>query len=72
MGEISYLHNTTSLDIPPDRVLESAIGNLTECLVIGWDNDGQLYLASSTTCGPDVLWLIEKAKIEFFRLTGGQ
>ena len=31
----------TKLDIPPDRVLTSAVGNMQTVMVIGYDKDGK-------------------------------
>lgn len=62
-GEVVFLDNVTTLDLPPDRILERAIG---ECpggvIVMGYDADGDMYFASSIASGPDCLWLMEKAK----------
>ena len=71
MGELVTLDCVTSIDIPPERVLESAISvGLTDAIVIGWDKDGDLYFASSIADGANVLWLIEKAKRELLEITG--
>lgn len=37
----------TTLDIPADKVLEAAVGQLDACMVVGIAKDGSLYLASS-------------------------
>ena len=53
----------TKMDIPPDRVLTAAIEKLQDVVIVGWENEtGLLYLSSSTANGPEVLWLLEKAK----------
>ena len=52
----------TKLDLPPDMVLEKAIGKLNKVIIIGYDKDGEHYFASSVADGGDVLWLIEKFK----------
>lgn len=52
MGEVINLPGTTTLDIPPDRVLENA-PKLSACMVIGTTEDGALYVASSKG---DVAW----------------
>ena len=71
MGEVVLLEGVTSLDIPSERVLESAITvGLNDAIVIGWDKDGELYFASSIADGADVLWLLEKAKKELLDITG--
>ena len=50
----------SSIDVPPDRILKRAqYANLTDVVVIGYDDDGQFFFASSTPEGPQVLWLME-------------
>lgn len=63
MGDVVNLDVATSLDIPVDRILSAAIeADLETAVVVGWDQDGNIYFASSSGYGPDVLWLLEKAK----------
>lgn len=62
MGEVVNLNNITRLDIPADRVLEAAVGNLDKVVVIGYDKEGAEYFASSIADGGTVLWLMEKMK----------
>jgi hypothetical protein len=63
MGDVINLSVETSLDIPVDRILSAALeADLETSVVIGWDQDGNMYFASSSGYGPDVLWLLEKAK----------
>jgi len=46
-----------------ERILEDAKGELTEDLVVlGWDNNGDLYFGTTAKNGGDVLWLLEAAK----------
>ncbi len=52
----------TTLDIPPDRVLEQAVGKLERVVVVGYDKEGEEYFASSFSDGGTVLWLFERAK----------
>lgn len=56
------LNNITRLDLPPDRVLEGAKGKLDGLVIIGYDNEGDHYFASTYADGGDVLWLLEKCK----------
>ncbi len=58
----------TTLDIPADRILESAIGKLTHAIVIGYDHEGDEYFASSYGGGPDTLWLMERMKLALLRI----
>lgn len=57
------LNNITKLDLPPDRVLQSAVGQMDAVVLIGWDKDGELYFASSIADGGEVNWLLDKAKM---------
>ena len=61
--KIIPLGNITRLDLPPDRILDGAKGQMESVVVIGWDNNGELYFASSIADGGSVLWLLEKCKI---------
>lgn len=47
MAPVEFMDVTTTLDVPPDRVLEGAKGHLQDVLLLGWDKDGSLYVASS-------------------------
>jgi hypothetical protein len=52
----------TKLDIEPDNILQKAIGELKEVLVIGTTKDGNQYLASSSSDAKNMIWHIETAK----------
>lgn len=52
----------TTLPIPVENVLDNAPRDLTGVLVIGEQEDGELYVASSTSDKPYCVWLLEKAK----------
>ena len=59
----------TRLDIPPERILKRAKkADLREVVVVGVDNDGEFYFASSVADGGSVLWLFEKAKKELLEV----
>lgn len=55
---------TTTLDIDPDRILQSAIGQMDQVVLIGWDKDGREYFSSSVSDGGTVLWHLERAKLK--------
>ena len=61
----------TKLDLPVDRVLESAKGKLEGVVLLGYDNDGNSYFASTYADGGDVLWLLECAKKQLLEITMG-
>ena len=54
----------TTDDIDPNLVLTAAVDKLKTVVVLGWENDenGTMYVAGSTSDGPDLLWLVEKFK----------
>ena len=62
MDNVVILPVVTSLKIPAERVLNSALkADMQDVVIIGYDADGKFYFASSES-GSNVLWLIEKAK----------
>lgn len=62
MGKVISFTGITKLDLPPDRILESAMGKLETVLILGWDKDGNEYFASSAADGGTNLWLMERLK----------
>jgi len=66
MGELIQLGGVTKLNIPADRVLEGAKGQLEGVVLIGFDKQGQVYAASSYADGGAVMWLLEMCKQKLF------
>ena len=62
MDNVIPLNSITKLDLPVDRILDGAKGQLEGVVLMGFDNDGDLYFASTYADGGEILWLIEKAK----------
>ena len=62
------LGNITKLDLPVDTVLDGAKGKLTGCVIIGYDSDEMEYFASTFADGGEVLWLLERAKLQLLRM----
>lgn len=63
VDKVTVLPVVTSLDIPTERVLNAALdAKLQNVFVVGVDEDGELYFASSMADGGTVLWWMEKAK----------
>ena len=52
----------TTQDIDSDKVISSALGKLDFVFIIGYDKNGELYLASSSSDLTKNLWVLEKAK----------
>lgn len=61
-AQILDFNGITRLDLDPDRVLAKALGSLKSVVVIGYDADGELYIATSYADGGDMLWALELAK----------
>ena len=63
MGVVIPLGNITRLDLPTQRILDGAKGSCTDGVVVmGYNEDGSLYFASSLADGGSVLWLLEMCK----------
>jgi hypothetical protein len=55
----------TNKPVPVTNILLRADrASLKETIVIGWDEEGKFYFASSEADGGNCLWLLEKAKME--------
>lgn len=53
----------TTHDVPAERVLNGALkADLDRVVVMGYDQDGNEYFASSMADGADVVWLAERLK----------
>ena len=63
MGEVINLDVVTTVDLPAEKVLVAAIAHdLKDVVVVGTREDGSLYFAGTSSDGPEVLWLLERAK----------
>lgn len=59
------LQGVTTHDIPIARILQGAHDRgLKHVVIIGETEDGMEYFASSKACGPDILWMLERAKMK--------
>lgn len=53
----------TTVDLPPDQILEGALEKLKEVVVLGVEIDtGSLYVAGNSGSLADVNWLIDQCK----------
>ena len=68
MAKVLPLNCVTSLDLPVDRILESAKGKLEGCVILGYDVDGEQYFASTYADGGTVLWLLENCKLALMKV----
>lgn len=72
MGDVVELPVITSLDIPVERVLaRAAERDLKRVVVVGEDQDGNEFFASSVGGGPDVVWMFERAKHKLIKMADG-
>ena len=63
-GNVVEFDGPTRLDMPADKVLDGAKGkDLENLLVIGWTQDGELYLAASSSDAAMALWTIKHAEL---------
>lgn len=63
MTNIIDLPVTTTLDLPPEKIITRAEQESFEnVIIIGWLDDGSFYFSSSAADGGDVLYLLELAK----------
>lgn len=58
----------TRLDLDPKRILETALDQDFECvLVVGWKNDGDMYLAGSAANTLETIATLDIAKAALVR-----
>lgn len=62
MSNVVRLPCVTRLDLGADVVLEEAMGELEQVVVMGYDKAGNEYFASSAADGGTVMWLMERVK----------
>jgi hypothetical protein len=60
---VVVLGGITTLPIPVERILDAPEARALESIVlVGLNEDGELYLAFSDSDVPQILWLFERAK----------
>lgn len=70
-AEIIVLDVPTTLDLPPDRVLEAAKGKLENVMLVGFTPEGELYIAASMSDRAEMNWLADKLKMELLSAPRG-
>ena len=71
MSNVVILPVVTTLDIPAERILTQAIeADLKEAMIIGTNQDGSFFFAATFGDGGNVLWLLERARIEIMKISG--
>lgn len=66
-AEIYQFTGATSVDLPPNKVIEYA-EDLKEVVVIGVDADDEIYVAGSKGNIADVIYLMELGKLYMLKL----
>lgn len=59
---MAIIKKFTGNKIHPDDVLDGAINKMDSVMVIGYDHDGDLYVASSSSNPKDMIWVLEDTK----------
>jgi hypothetical protein len=63
---MKIVDNVIQLDaaaVTPKYILEQAIAaDLTDCVVMGWDKDGEAWFGSTMSSEGDILWIMEQVK----------
>lgn len=60
---VTFLDTKTTLAIPVERILDAPEARaLKVAVLVGLDENGELYLAFSDSDVPQILWLFERAK----------
>ena len=62
------LGNLTTLGQDPDRLLQKAIGEMSEVVIIGFRKDGSEYFASSKADAGDVLYHLDRARWNLMKM----
>lgn len=58
--KVVELNCVTRHDIPPDRILRSAIGHLESAVLVGYTAEGEEFFASSVADGAQAIWLLQR------------
>lgn len=67
-AKILQFDGLTTNRLEPDAVLESAKDKLEDVILLGWDKDGELYMAANFSDAAKLIYLMERAKHAFFHL----
>ena len=70
LATVTVLNVVTTHDLPTERVLNAALAaGLKSAIVIGWDEGGEFYFASSVASGASVVWDMEVAKKKLLEMS---
>lgn len=64
---VLFFPGETKEGFSPEMVLRGAMkADLAQTVIVGWDQDDNLFFSSSTQDAPEILWLLEKARMALF------
>ena len=72
MSNVIPFGGITRLDLDPDIILENTKGKLQGFVICGYDMEGNEYFASTYADGGDVLWLLERMKLNLLNQEFGE
>lgn len=67
MSNVKIFTGVTPIDFDADVILQAAMGKLKNVVIIGEFEDGDEFFSSSLGSGPEIIWMIERAKLELLR-----
>ncbi len=69
MGEVIIMPVVSTIDQPAERILQEAIKTgMKHVVIVGYDDDGKEYFASSYADGGDALWALQRASLRLLRI----
>lgn len=72
-AEILRFNGVTRLPLDPEQVLTEALKfKFQSVTIVGSDESGEFYFASSLPDGPNVLWDLEIAKKKLLEIVSGE
>ena len=63
-AKILQFTGRTRLELPPDQILEDAIGKLEKVLIVGYDKEDKLYATASCVSIAEAVFMLEKIKCQ--------
>jgi len=68
-SNVIVLDMVTRLDIPVSRVIDAAIeSDLDKVVILGYTKAGDEFFSSSMASGADVVWLMERLKMQLLQV----
>jgi hypothetical protein len=61
-SNVKLFTGITPLDFDADVILNAAKGHLKSVVIIGETEDGDEFFSASVSGGPEILWMLERAK----------